>query len=206
MLFILAWAAIAFAIVRALVTAWGLQPRLAAATAVAVAGAFALGAISPFALPSRGVVIEQSAAPPVPVADTSHSVTCPAGVTVANATAPGHLDSVSVGGAAPGVPGAVIEVPAGTPIRLDGWIVLPAGPPAMICALVDGRPAASTTRYGATRSDVAVALGKPADAPSGFVVTLSVPAGLHSVSVGAVEPDGRTIDAMQGGGLHVDVR
>jgi hypothetical protein len=207
-LFIVAWAAIAFAIVRALAVIFRLQRNLAVPVAVAVAGAFALGAISPFALPSRSAIVAEApaAAPAAPVADTSHAVTCPKPATVVAKAAPGHLDAVAVGSAAPAAPGASLDVPAGTLFQLGGWIVLTGGPPVMICAIVDGRAVAATTRYGYSRPDVAVALGKPADAPSGFLVTMSVPKGVHTVSVGAVEADARTVDVMQNGTLQVNAQ
>jgi hypothetical protein len=209
-LFIVAWAAIAFAIVRALTIAWGFHRRLAAATAAAVAGAFALGAISPFALPSRSTMVEQAAAPAAapapPLADTSHIVACPPGATVAKATTPGHLDSVAVGAADPGAPGPAIDVPPGTAIQIGGWIVLDAGLPTAICAVADGRVVAATIRYGITRPDVAASLGKPADAPSGFLVTVHLPVGTHEVNVGAVGSDGRSVDIMQGSPLNIQVR
>lgn len=210
-LFIIAWAAIAFAIVRALAAVFRLQRNLAVPAAVAVAGAFALGAISPFALPSRSATEAQApaaapAAPAAPVADASHPVTCPASANVVAKTTPGHMDAVAVGSAAPAAPGASVDVPAGTTFQLGGWIVLASGPPARICAIVDGRAVATTSRYGYSRPDVAAALGKPADAPSGFLVTMSLPKGVHTVNVGAVEADARTVDVMQNGTLQVNAQ
>jgi len=208
-LFIIAWAAIAFAIVRALAIAWGFHRRFAAATAVAVAGAFALGAISPFALPSRTSTVADAptpAAPAAPVVDTSHSAVCPRGGVVVAKTTSGHLDSVAVGATGAAAPGASLDVPAGTSIQLGGWIALDAGPPATICAIVDGHAVAATTRYGITRPDVAAALGKPADVASGFLVTMRLPHGSHTVNIGAVEADGHTVDGMLGGSLKVEVQ
>ena len=209
-LFIIAWVAIAFAIVRALTIAWGFHRRFAPATAVAVAGAFALGAISPFALPSRSTLTGQAAAPAAapapPVADTSHRVACPQGATVAKATAPGHLDDVAVGGGAAAAPAPVVLVAPGSELQLSGWIVLDAGPAAAICAVADGRVVPATLRYGITRPDVAAALAKPGDAPSGFVVSLRLPKGRHAVYVGAVAPDGHSVDLTQGVPLNVQVR
>jgi len=206
-LFIIAWAAIAFAIVRALVTVWGLNRRLAAATAVAVAGAFALGAISPFALPNRHSVVAE-APPPAPglAVNAAHPVACPAGAIVGTKTSRGNLDVVAIGAAPPAAPAATIEVPAGSPIALSGWIVLASGPPAMICAIVDGRTSSAKIEYGTSRLDVAAALGQIADAPSGFTATLNLRPGMHSVVIGAVEPDGHTVDAMQTGPANVRVR
>ena len=208
MLFIIAWAAIAFAIVRALVVAWGFHRRFAVATAVAVAAAFALGAISPFALPSRTSIVAGAPAPAAPVApvvDRSHSVVCPPGAALVAKMTSGHLDTVAVGATAVTPTAAQLDVPAGTSIQLGGWIVLDAGPAATICAIVDGHAVAATTRYGITRPDVAAALGKPADAASGFNVTIRLPHGSHTVNIGAVEADGHTVDGMAGGSLKVEV-
>jgi hypothetical protein len=208
LLFITAWAAIAFAIIRGLVVAWGFDRRVAFATAVAVAGAFALGAISPLALPSR----RPSAGGPAPavpaaaVADSAHSATCPAGAVVSGKTTPGHVDTFSVGSSAPAAAGSAFLVAADEPIQLGGWIVSDAGPPATICVLVDGRPGRASMRYGIARPDVASALGKSGDLASGFAVRLKLPAGNHVVAVGAVEPDGHAIDAIQDDSLNVQVR
>jgi hypothetical protein len=81
--------------------------------------------------------------------------------------------------------------------------VLAGGPAKTICAIVDGRAVAATTLYGIARPDVAVALGKATDGPSGFQVTLSVKPGAHTVGVGAVEADGQTVDNMHGVPLSV---
>jgi hypothetical protein len=212
-LFIIAWAAIIFAIVRAILAAWGVYRRLAIGTAVAVAGAFALGATSPLVLSSRPALVAASGPAPIapvtpvaPVADTSRTTTCPAQTAVATKTTAGHLDSVAVGSAAATAPGASVFAPAGKPVQLGGWIVLDEGPPSTICAILDGRTVAASSRYGIDRPDVATALGKPADAPSGFVVTVRLPHGTHTVAVGAVEPDGHTVEAIVGGSLRVVVQ
>lgn len=211
-LFIVAWAAVAFAIVRALSIAWGFHRRFAAATAVAVAGAFALGAISPFALPghvpSAPTAPSVAAAAPAgpPPADTAVAVTCPAGAIVSAKMTAGHLDSIALGSAAATAPPPTLAVPPNTALVLNGWIVLDTGPPTKVCAIVDGRTAPATIRYGTTRPDVAAALGKPGDAASGFTVTLKVARGAHVVNVGAVEPDGTTVHGIQNNALSVQAQ
>jgi hypothetical protein len=205
-LFIIAWAAIAFAIVRGLTIVWTGNRRIAGGTGVAVAAAFALGAVSPFALPSRGST--GSSAPPAPpaVADTSRGVVCPAGAVVGSKASTGHLDTVAVGAQAPLNAVTSIDVAAGSPIQLGGWIVLDSGPATAICAIVDGHVAGATARYGIARPDVATALQKAVDTPAGFVITLKLSHGSHAVSVGAVGNDGRTVNVMLGGALKVDVQ
>ena len=179
--------------------AFGIDRRLAVATAVAVAGAFALGSISPFALPSRQGEIAEAPPPPpaaAPPPNTAHAVTCPAKAVVGDKVSQGHVDAVAVGAAAPGAPLPTINVPARSPITFTGWIVLASGAPAKICAIVDGQTSSARMDYGAPRPDVAAALGKAADVESGFAVTLDFAPGTHTVVVGAVEPDGRTVDPM----------
>lgn len=205
-LFIVAWAAIAFGVIRALLIVWGLDRRIAIATAVAVAAAFVLGAISPFALPSRTTMAVQAPVAPVaPVADTSRAVVCPAGAVVGNKPAAGHLDDVAIGSAAPAPPGPSIVISSDEPVHLGGWIALDAGPAAAICAIVDGQVATATIRYGITRPDVAAALGKSVDAPSGFQVMVALKPGTHVVNVGAVEADGHAVDAIPGTAMSVQV-
>jgi hypothetical protein len=125
---------------------------------------------------------------------------------VGSKTTTGHLDTIAVGAQAPLTVGTSVNVAAGTPLQLGGWIVLDSGPANSICAIVDGHAVAATARYGIARPDVATALQKAADTPAGFLVTLKLSRGSHVVGVGAVDHDGRTVDAMLGGALKVDVQ
>jgi len=201
------WAGLAFAVIRAIFVAWGFHRRLASATALAVAGAFALGAISPFALPNRLVAAVQAPAAlpvsdaPVPVAavDTSHPAVCPPGTVPGHAAATGHVDEATADGVAvPAAPGGVIDVPASSRLQIVGWIVPGSGAPGTICPIVDGRVVAAGAVYGITRPDVALALGKPADTLSGFVVTLSLTPGSHAVTIGAMTAGAHSLDVMTG--------
>jgi hypothetical protein len=196
LLLIIAWAAIAFAIIRSVVLAWGLHRRYALAVALAVAVAFALGALSPIALPSWPSLTAGSAAAP-PLVDSTRTVACPPNAVLGATTARGSVDNAVLGQAAPVPPSGAIDIPAGTPIRFAGWIVLAAGPSAAICPVVDGHAVAATMQYGLPRPDVATALGQSADVPSGFLVTLRLKPGTHAVRIGAVETDGHTIETMQ---------
>lgn len=185
-LFICAWAAIAFAIVWALMQLWGFHRRVALAAAVAVAGAFALGAMSPFALPRpaspSGPATVAIAGPAV---DTSpHAVRCPAGASIGTGRMNGKLDDVTL------APGALVQ--------LRGWIVGPGGPATSLCIIADGKIVRAAITYGLARPDVAAALSQPADLASGFEASVRLEAGIHALTVGAVEAGGRTVDALNG--------
>jgi hypothetical protein len=200
-LFVVAWAAVAFAIVRGLVVAWGFDRRVAVATAVAVAGAFVLGAMSPFVLGQFASTPAPTAAvaPPAPpaIANTVRSVHCPANARVGSAIALGNNDTITVG-AGTGVGNAgVIAVPAGAIFHMGGWTALKSGPSGTICATVDGHPVEAVLTYSISRPDVAAALAQPSDVLSGFGAALRLPAGKHSVDVGAVEADGKTIELIR---------
>jgi hypothetical protein len=64
--------------------------------------------------------------------------------------------------------------------------------------IVDGKIAGATITYGLARPDVAASLAQPADVASGFGASVRLPAGTHTLTVGAVETDGRTVDALKG--------
>lgn len=183
-LFICAWAAIAFAIVRALMQLWGFNRRVAVASAVAVAGAFALGAMSPFALPRPAAPpAALDVAAPQAAGGATRAARCPAGARLGTATVQGNIDQVQGAGAAVG---------------LHGWIVGASGPAAALCAIVDGKIAQAAITYGVSRPDVAAALAQPADLPSGFGASVQLLPGTHTITIGAVEADGRTVDALKG--------
>jgi hypothetical protein len=198
-LFVVAWAAVAFAIVRGLVVAWGFDRRIALATAVAVAGAFALGAMSPFALSTLrpGASVPDTAAAPLPPPPAPRSVKCPIGAHISSKIAMGNVDVVTPDKGVPANNAGIVDVPAGTPLVFAGWAALTTGPANSLCTIVDGRLTANEISYNLPRPDVAATLGQPADLASGFNVTLHLPAGKHVVDVGAVEADGKTVDALK---------
>jgi hypothetical protein len=186
-LFSVAWAAVAFAVIRAIVIAFGFHRRLATATAVAVAGAYLLGAASPFSLAQRGAS-EPPAAPAV-AAKAPAPIGCPANAKLVAAPGQGHIDTLSTAGTQAN-PDAVVQVSRDATLRLTGWVVSTGGPATSLCVVLDGRPVAFEGDYGFDRPDVAAAVGKPEDRSSGFDVRLRVPPGNHALTVGAVQPDG----------------
>ena len=201
-LFVAAWAVVAFAIIRGLVVAWGFDRRIAFATAIAVAGAFALGAVSPFALSTLqpGSTASSVAVTPVPVPlppAIARAVKCPANARIGTKSATGDVDVVTPDKGAGANNSGVVEVPAGVPLLFSGWVALAAGPASSICATVDGRLVAAQLMYNLPRADVAATLGQPADIASGFGVTLRLPPGKHIVDIGLVEPDGRTVELIK---------
>lgn len=194
-LFTLAWAGVILLVVRALVIVLRQDRRVAMATAVAVAGAFVVGALSPFSLwmrpaPQAAAVAVAVAVPPPKV------VTCPATAKVAGGNAQGHIDAASVGGA--GVPVvSLTRVGRGQAVGLGGWIVASGATLANgVCVVVDGHPVPAKAIYGLDRPDVAAALAKPDDRTAGFDLTFTLPPGSHTVVIGAVEADGRTVHVL----------
>jgi hypothetical protein len=184
---------LAFAVVRALVLLWLRDARTAGLTALAVAGAFALGSWSPFAL--RGAVTAPPPAPPVAVAGApaAGSSRCPAGAAPASATAHGHVDTVTSGGNTSQVNDAA-DVPANVPVQFTGWIALPSDVPGRAaCAVVDGTVAESSGSYGIARPDVAAALKAPAALKTGFTATVVFTPGTHRLTIAAPSPAGSLV-------------
>lgn len=198
LLYIVAWAAVAFAIIYSLMIAFRFHRKLARATAFAVAGAFALGAVSPIALPSRS-----GSAAPLPVTETSHVVSCPPNAVISAKPAMGHIDSAFAGNAAGSAAPPTLVVVANAVFHVGGWLALDTGLPAQVCAIVDNHVASAVVNYGIARADVAAALGKPAAAASGFALTLAVSQGTHTLDIGAVDPDGRTVHPISSSILKV---
>src|ERR1700736_3451037 len=98
-LFSVAWAAVAFAVLRAIVIAWGYHRRFATATAFAVAAAFALGAASPFSLAQRFAARGAAPVAAVAPAGVRHPIACKNDAKVVGTPGQGHIDSLSVDGA-----------------------------------------------------------------------------------------------------------
>jgi hypothetical protein len=187
-MFSIAWAVVAFFVLRALVIAWGFHRQVAVVTAFAAAAAFALGATSPFSVWKR----EQARTMPVAVAPAAapragpHAIACPAGAKVEAGAGVGHIDEVIVG-TKPAKAALPIDAPAGVPLRLRGWVVADAGPAQAVCVLVDGNPSPSAVQYGVGRPDVAAALAKPEDRDSGFAAELRLAPGAHTIALGAAD-------------------
>lgn len=185
LLFSLAWAAVGFGIIRALVIAWGFHRRFATVTAFAVAAAFVLGTAMPWSLSQR-------ISGPVPVvapAGAPHPIGCPGAVKVAASPGQGHIDVVFVGGKQLDV-SKPIAAPRGAVIRFNGWVVATNGPATALCVLVDHRPVTFEGSYGLDRPDVATAVGKPEDRAAGFDLSLHLAPGSHVVTLGPVQSDG----------------
>jgi hypothetical protein len=187
LLFSVAWAGVAFAVIRAIVIAWGYHRRFATATAFAVAAAFVLGAASPLSFSQR-LGSRDTGAPAAPAA-VPHPIACAATVKVVATPGQGHIDSLKVAGAEVDL-SKEIEVKAGAAARIGGWLLATNGPAGGLCVLVDGRPVAFEGSYGVDRPDVATATGKPADRGAGFDVKLALPKGSHVITIGPVQPDG----------------
>lgn len=197
-LFSIAWAAVAFAVIRALVIAWGYHRRLATVTAFAVAAAFALGSLSPLSLARRGT----PSGPPVVAAAVPVAIACPQAAKLTSVAGAGHLDSVTIGGASADVT-KPIEARADDTVHVGGWSLSSAGLATGLCVLVDGRRVTFDGTYGVDRPDVATALGKPEDRGAGFDVALRLPKGTHVISVGPVQADGTVTPIAQQITAHV---
>jgi hypothetical protein len=204
-LFTIAWCALGFVVLRALVELWLHDRRIAAWTALAVTGAFALGAFSPFALRSLSadspapapaiVAVPAPAVTPTPVATTAaraapgKPATCRPGASPAASTARGHLDTVTSGDAQTTLADDA-ALPANATVRFSGWILTGAGPGRAACMLVDGVIPESTGSYGAERPDVAAALQDANALRSGFTATVVLSPGAHRLSVGTLDDRG----------------
>jgi hypothetical protein len=186
-LFTVAWAAVAFAVIRSLVIAWGINRRLAGTAAFAVAGAFALGATVPFSLwrlPPPGGVVSAS-----PETTSVRTAQCPAGAKVNAKAGAGHIDVITVSGVQHDIAKPITLSP-NDPIRIGGWAVASGGPATGLCVLVDRHPVSAGGLYGVERADVATAMSNPADHASGFDLSLRVRPGDHVLTVAPVQADG----------------
>jgi hypothetical protein len=193
-LFTLAWAAVIFLIVRALVTVWRKDRNLAAASSLAVAAAFVGGALAPFSLWMRPAPAPVAAAPAAAgVPAVAGAIVCTPGAKIAAGSAQGHIDAASVAGASVPVPD-LTSVKPGQRVELSGWIVASGAALANgVCVISDGHPIAMQGKYGLDRPDVGAALGKPEDRGAGVDVAFALAPGSHTVQIGVVEADGKTI-------------
>jgi hypothetical protein len=174
---------------------WRDDQRLAAASSLAVAAAFVGGALAPFSLWMRPVPAPVAAAAP-DAADTPAIITaieCTPGAKVATGSAQGSIDAVSVAGVS--MPAAKLaSVKASERIELSGWIVASGATLAKsVCVFSDGHPIAMQGKYGIDRPDVAAALAKPEDRGAGLDVSFALAPGKHTVMIGVVEADGKTM-------------
>jgi hypothetical protein len=192
------WALIGFAVIRAIVIAWGYHRRLATATAFAVAAAFVLGSFSPFSLRQRG----GPPPPPVAAVPVRVPIACPPSAKQTAAPGSGHIDTFVIGGANADMTHPIDLHPNET-FHVGGWVLSAAGLATGLCVLVDGRPVPFVGTYGVDRPDVAAVVGKPEDRGAGFDVALHLPAGTHVVTLGPVQPDGTVTLVAQRITLHV---
>jgi hypothetical protein len=190
-LFILAWAATAFAGGFAYAPA-AARVRIArlAAAAAAVAAALVL-------LPAH------RAAPPAADAyeDAGNSVAsaaadCASARTAASGAARGALDVIRSDELGAPVVRDGARIPVDEGLALTGWAVGPAGGATAraACILVDGRIVRQTARYGGIRRDVAAALGTPAATASGYAIDLAAGTlrpGPHVLRIAVVDAAGR---------------
>ncbi len=201
-LFSIAWALVVLLVVRALLIVAKQDRKLATAAAAAVAGAFVVGALSPFSLWTRnagqtaataaaGTAAAPVAAAPAPAA--VKAVICPSTAKIAGGSALGHIDAATEGATQLPTSGT-LSVTRGGKVALGGWIVAAGNVPASaVCVVVDAHPVVAELQYGIDRPDVATALSKAEDRSVGFGATFVPPPGSHSVSIGVVEADGTTV-------------
>ncbi len=200
-LFTIAWALVVFMVIRALLIVTRQDRRLATAAAVAVAGAFAVGALSPFSLwthgagasPTTPVAAAAAPAPQAPAPAAVRAVVCPPQVHIAGGGAMGHVDAEMAGGKAQ-PSGTAMQLAHGKLIQLGGWIVAAGATPATdFCVISDSHTVPANEQYGLDRPDVATALARPDDRATGFDATFTLPAGSHTIAIGVVEADGETV-------------
>lgn len=182
----------------------GLGKNRAAAAAV---GIYVLGLLAYPLLfrPSFRAVVPVATAPapaapapnvPAAALPAPGEVACPKQPMLGTVRAPGAIDLAAVGTAALVTPPLIMHADNAAVIRLQGWIALASGPAKALCAIVDGHVAGAKIIYNQRRDDVAKATGIPEDAASGFSMTvpLRVATGGHTISLGAVAVDGRTVE------------
>ncbi len=192
-LFALAWAALAYAAVRAYAGPAG-EARARAAGAAAGVLVAALLLVHHRAAP-MAAALAPVAGDGVPAAP--HDVTCRPAPLRATAAARGALDSVHNDDVADStiVEGATVR--RGDVLEVRGWAADggPLEPFDAVCAAVDGRVIAQRARYGLSRPDVASAMGSAALGASGYAdqfAARDLAPGAHTLTVlglrrGAVE-------------------
>jgi hypothetical protein len=195
--FVIAWALLAFEVIRSLVRLVGLDRRIAVLTAVAVAVAYALGATGPLVLTDTGGATSSPAVVAAP-ATAPRVVACPRDAVVSTHAATGHIDTATVGDEPAVTSPATADVPAGVDLHLTGWASLASGPGMALCVIEDGRAVTGIATYGVFRPDVATATNVSANSGAGFAIAIKPPAGRHVLMIGVVELDGRTVDRVPG--------
>lgn len=207
LVFAIAWAGLAFIVLRALVLTFLQDRRIAALTAGAVALAFVLGVGSPFVAHPFG------APPPAPGANAPPAVAaggtpvadrCRPGTRAAATAARGAIDTVAVGSEPQAAPLPPIEIAPDALLHVVGWVALRGGPAEAACVMVDGAVAETSGTAGLNRPDVAQALGAPSLARAGYSLFVKVPRGTHRLTVGGVSGD-RSVQSLAAS-LAVHVR
>ena len=200
-LFALAWAVLAFEVIRSFVIILRIDRRIAAAIGISVCGAFFLGATGPLAwsIIAPAANVESAAiTPPATLSPTVQALEGCSSTTVLSAKAAfGFVDAVSVGTNPPARPNGPIVVQHSAKVGLVGWAALEGGPGKGVCLIVDGHPMRTLASYGNARPDVAAATRIPADSATGYTITFSgLKPGTHKLRVGVLEASGNAVDPL----------
>lgn len=204
-LFAILWLFVGFFAVRWLARRYFTQPRRATVFAAGVVAAFAAGALWPLgdhggqfqptaaSVPAAGSA-PVGAAPPTTARNVS-SVCRKAHLGQAKTRAVVDVVDLIHAGQLTTMPAHFAAEPADT-LFIAGWAVDPASPvpAAAVCLVIDGllQPQA-TALYGATRADVAAALGSTNLTESGYNLQLPVrtmASGQHHVAIAVVLANG----------------
>jgi hypothetical protein len=175
-----------------LVPTLGLDPVRARAVPIALALVFLAGGALPGS-PRLGLHADILGTRIMSPALAPGSVTGPCAVVPA-LPASGSLDTITdTTTNADVLEGGTIST--GDAFVAKGWAVLAdhSGPVQKICAYVDDMPLAADISYGTPRPDVAASFNVPADANTGFTISVpanTLPAGTYAFKVGAIEADG----------------
>ena len=188
----IAWAALAFVVLRALLILWTTNRRIAGLSAAGIAAAFVLGTMSPFVFsrPASGPDTPAAASPAASTTPVVGAVVqCSVGAVIGRSRAGGNIDQITnAAGIIP--PSSKVALTSGASIHFVGWAVIGNAPAQSACIAVDGKVVASTGSYGLDRPDVARAFKVPALEFSGFSVGATLVPGVHHVSVVAVSSSG----------------
>jgi hypothetical protein len=204
-LFLLAWVAIAFFVLRYLAVRYlEFDARKANAVAGAVAAAFLIGLLWPGAhrgdtAPAGGgapAANGAGAAGPAPdlAGTTEVSGRCGKAVSPALGGGVGNFDALVGGGEKNIGDGGTLS--SGVRYDIQGWATnrTSDGPAPGICVIVDDRVSTLAVRYGVARPDVVSYFHNGALAKTGFDVPLppgSLPAGSHKLQMAMEAQDGR---------------
>ncbi len=191
LLFVLAWAGLAFLVVRALILTFVKDRHLAGLASSGVALAYILGAASPFGMHQSGEPPAASSAnaPAAITWETPVAGRCRPGTHVSAVAARGSIDAVAVGAMPAAGPAPAIEIASGTPLHFVGWVALHDGPAESACVVVDDVVAQTSGAYGLSRPDVARAMQAPLLQNAGYSLIVTLPRGTHRVTIGGVAAD-----------------